>query len=117
MRVALFAFLALVSSPAFPHDAIPTAAKPLGWSYPYSCCSDYDCRRVGDNAPLPEAAKGDGVFVTETVEGYVINTTKEVIPHSDGRIKESPDGYFHWCSSGGAVTGRTLCLFVPPRAF
>ncbi len=35
----------------------------------------------------------------------------------DARIKESPDGEFHWCSVGGSDAGATVCLFVPPRGF
>lgn len=81
------------------HDA------PSGWSYPYSCCSDQDCR------PVPEAA------VRETVDGYVIVASGEVIPYADKRVRHSPDGEFHWCSVAGSVNGRTLCLFVPPRSF
>jgi hypothetical protein len=44
-------FLALTSLviPSFAHDALPTAARPQGWSYPFSCCSGYDCREVTSN--------------------------------------------------------------------
>lgn len=90
---------------AFPHDARPTTAKPLGWSYPFSCCSGIDCREVDDAA------------IIESARGYVIRATGELIPMSDSRIKASPDGRFHWCSVAGADDGRTICLFVPPRGF
>lgn len=83
------------------HDALPTAAKPLGWKYPYNCCSDVDCRQV--------KAK-----VQETPQGYVV-PSGEVIAMSDTRIKESPDGLFHICTVAGEETSRTICLFVPPR--
>lgn len=103
MRSLLLALLVL-APPAFAHDAIPTAAKPEGWSYPFSCCSNYDCRSVKD---------GD---VRESTEGYVV-PSGEVIAYSDARVKDSPDGMFHWCTVAGASDGRTLCLFRPPRGF
>jgi hypothetical protein len=99
------AFLVLTSVPSFAHDAIPTAARPQGWSYPFSCCSGYDCREV------------PGKAISERPEGYVIEGTGEVVRYSEGRLKNSPDGQFHWCSVAGASDGRTICLFVPPRSF
>lgn len=94
-----------MSAPALAHDAKPTAAKPQGWSYPFSCCSGYDCRAVSAKA------------IGERPEGYVIQGTGEVVAYSDGRLKNSPDGEYHWCSVAGADNGKTICLFVPPRSF
>lgn len=89
----------------YPHDAIPTAQQPLGWTYPWSCCSGQDCRRA------------DGE-VKETASGYRIAETGEVVPYGDKRIKDSPDGEFHWCRHlAGADAGKTICLYVPPRGF
>jgi hypothetical protein len=90
------------------HDAIPTAAKPNGWLYPTYCCSGIDCREVDDKA----IGEPDAKF-----NGYTIKATGETILHSDYRIKNSPDGRFHWCSVAGADDSRTICLFVPPRGF
>ena len=95
----------LMASSAMAHEALPTAAQPRGWSYPFSCCSGYDCREVADNA------------IGERPEGYVVKGTGEVITYTDSRIKNSPDGVFHWCSMAGAKDGHTICLFVPPRGF
>lgn len=81
------------------HDA------PSGWVYPFACCSNYDCRAVADKA------------VSERPEGYRIEATGEVVGYRDTRIRHSPDGEFHWCSVAGAPDGRTICLFVPPRAY
>ncbi len=81
------------------HDA------PTGWSYPFSCCSGYDCREV------PSKVIGEGP------EGYVIKGTGEVVSYNDNRVKNSPDGVYHWCSVAGANDGRTICLFVPPKGF
>lgn len=110
-RRAMMAFCALGLStlgsamPALGHDAMPTAAKPQGWKYPFSCCSDYDCRAVSEAA------------ISERPEGYVIDGTGEVVGYQDVRLKNSPDGEFHWCSVAGANDGRTICLFVPPRSY
>lgn len=91
--------------PAAGHDAIPTAAKPNGWTYPFSCCSGYDCREVSAQS------------ISERPEGYVIAGTGEVVTYRDKRIKDSPDGEFHWCSVQGKNDSKTICLFVPPRSY
>ncbi|TGQ69539.1 hypothetical protein EN829_014920 [Mesorhizobium sp. M00.F.Ca.ET.186.01.1.1] len=82
---------------AWPHQA------PSGWSYPAGCCSGVDCREVPD------------AEVIEGARGYEIRKTGELIPMSDPKVKQSPDGHFHRCSVQGRDDGRTLCLFVPPR--
>lgn len=99
-------FLALLlSAPAGSHEAQNTAGQPLGWSYPLSCCSNYDCKQVS------------GGTVRERPEGYVIDTG-EVVPYGDKRVRVSPDGEFHWCAhQAGVDAGRTICLFVPDRGF
>ena len=96
LQVALWSGFAL---PASGHDA------PSGWSYPYACCSMNDCRPVATKA------------ISERPEGFVINVTGEVVPYRDTRVRPSPDGEFHWCSVAGGEGGRTICLFVPPRAY
>lgn len=79
---------------------------PAGWAYPLSCCSNFDCRRVANGA------------VSERPEGYVIPGTGEIVGYQDKRIRQSPDGEFHWCAhQSGIDAGRTICLFVPPRSF
>ncbi len=108
LTIPCFAVAALAmgsSVPAAAHDAIPTSAKPQGWSYPFSCCSGYDCREVSSRQ------------ISEKPEGYVIKGTGEVVTYSDARLKDSPDGEFHWCSVAGADDSRTICLFVPPRSY
>ncbi|NGO50464.1 hypothetical protein G6N73_04590 [Mesorhizobium camelthorni] len=97
--------LAALTVSAHAHDAMPTAAQPQGWSYPFSCCSGYDCRTVPAD------------WVKESPEGFRIVITGEVVAYSDARLKHSPDGDTHWCSVAGANDGRTICLFVPPRSF
>lgn len=90
--------LVLLSTNALAHDA------PNGWSYPFNCCSNQDCREV------PDAS------VRETPAGYIASNG-ETIPYLDKRIKDSPDGKFHLCTIAGSEDGRALCLFVPPRSF
>ena len=93
--------IVLFPSLAFAHDA------PSGWSYPIECCSTVDCREVPASA------------VKEVWNGYLItlSTKQEIVPYGSYKIKDSPDGAYHWCSQGGTNDGKTLCLFVPPRAF
>jgi hypothetical protein len=88
-------------SPADAHDA------PAGWTYPFACCANYDCREVPAD------------WVEERADGtYRIVATDERIPMTDRRVRNSPDGRFHWCAhQAGLDAGRTICLFVPPRSF
>jgi hypothetical protein len=91
---------ALAASPARAHDA------PTGWTYPWSCCSSMDCKEVADKA------------ISERPEGYVVNSTGEVVAYADKRVKDSPDGEYHWCAhQAGIDAGHTNCLFVPPKGF
>jgi len=102
---AAAATVLMTLAPASAHDAKPTSAKPQGWKYPFSCCSGFDCREV--------SAKQ----ISEKPNGYVIEGTGEVVAYSDTRLKNSPDGEFHWCSVAGLDDSRTICLFVPPRSY
>lgn len=112
MKYLLLAALAL-SAPivvastglVYPHDAMPTASQPLGWKYPWSCCSNQDCKAVPNG-------------IAETPAGYVVRATGELIPYGDKRIKDSLDQDFHWCAhQAGIDAGKTICLFIPPRGF
>lgn len=100
----LLALLAL-AVPATAHDAMPTAAAPKGWSYPYACCSGYDCREVPAD------------WVKESKAGFDIVITGEIVGYQDKRLRESPDGEYHWCSVAGKNDGKTICLFVPSRSY
>jgi len=84
--------------PAQAHQA------PTGWAYPITCCSNQDCREVAE-------AK-----VIENRNGFTV-PSGELIHHNDRRLKDSPDGAYHWCTASGADDGKTLCLFVPPRSY
>jgi hypothetical protein len=94
---AAFAAIGVGSGDVFAHQA------PTGWTYPWACCHDMDCREV------------KATSIREGPKGYVIRSTGEVIPMTDSRIKNSPDGEYHWCSVAGRDNTRTICLFVPPR--
>ncbi|WP_246675750.1 hypothetical protein [Mesorhizobium sp. B2-1-2] len=90
---------------AWPHDAVPTAAMPQGWKYPFSCCANYDCRAAKDGE------------ISERADGYH-TPSGDVVGYQDKRIKDSPDGEFHWCAhQAGNDAGKTICLFVPPRSY
>jgi hypothetical protein len=105
LAICLFLLILRVTG-ASAHEAEPTAAMPQGWSYPFACCANYDCRTTH---------KGE---VLEKPNGYVIAGTGEVIPMTDKRVKDSPDGEFHWCAhQAGLDAGKTICLFVPPRSY
>lgn len=93
------AIAALNPGQAQAHDAAS------GWTYPYECCSDQDCRPIAESA------------VREGHDGYLIHSSGEVVVYSDARVRRSPDGVWHWCSNGGRANGRTICLFVPPKLF
>jgi hypothetical protein len=110
----ILAFLTLISlsyviiltTGAFPHEATNTAGQPLGWRYSAWCCSDRDCKSV--------PASG----IRETPNGYALQSTGEVVPYQDKRIKESPDGTFHVCQQAGDFDhGRVLCIYAPGRGY
>ena len=98
--VAVFAILLLGKMVAYAHEA------PKGWTYPLACCANYDCQEV------PQSDIG------ERQEGYVIKKTGEVVGYRDIRVKNSPDGEYHWCAhQAGLDAGKTICLFVPPPSY
>jgi len=98
--------IAALAPPAVAHDAQPTAATPQGWKYPFACCANYDCKEV------PQSS------ISERPEGYVIKGTGEVVAYADKRVKNSPDGEYHWCAhQAGLDAGKTICLFVPPPSY
>jgi hypothetical protein len=104
-RIALVPFVAALSVPVL---AFPAAAHqaPKGWNYPWACCANQDCQEVQSSA------------ISERPNGYVVARTGEVISYGDKRIKDSPDGEYHWCAhQAGLDAGHTICLFVPPKSF
>lgn len=101
----LAAYLFVMLTAAHAHDAPASEKQPLGWTYPWQCCSGLDCKPMNDG-------------VEETPQGYRIKPTGEVVPYGDKRIKDSPDGMFHWCAhQAGPDKDHTICLFVPPRGY
>lgn len=101
----------IAATPASAHKALATAAQPQGWTYPYNCCGANDCRAIGDS----RSNAREKVF--ETTLGYRFLTSREIVAYGDIRIKNSPDGIFHWCTVAGATDSKTICLFVPPRGY
>lgn len=87
----------LVVSPALSHDF-----------YDIECCSDKDCTPIAHTA------------VSATPEGWYIAETGETVRYKeDKRLKQSPDGNFHWCARppGYMRSLRTICLYVPPMGY
>jgi hypothetical protein len=106
--VALTALVSasILSLPARAHEATNVSGQPTGWKYPWACCSNMDCKMLESKA------------VSERPEGYVIQDTGEVVAYADKRVKDSPDGEYHWCAhQAGLDAGHTICLFVPPKGF
>ena len=100
IRIALAAAtLATIPSALYAHDA------PSGWQYPANCCHNMDCRPISAD------------WVHEGTNGYTIAGSPETVPYGDPRVKNSPDGKFHWCTPNGRDGGRTICLYVPPRLY
>lgn len=102
--VVVVIILALIGSgsKAHAHDA------PTGWTYPWSCCSSMDCQQVANPR------------VHETPNGYVVDGATDAAPiaYADKRVKDSPDGDYHWCAhQAGVDAGKTICLFRPPKGF
>lgn len=90
----------------WPHDALPTAAQPLGWAYGWDCCSLTDC------AQMPHGE------IQETPQGYLVRSTGEVIAYGDKRLRQSKDEFFHRCAKNGDFKSETsLCLYTPDRGF
>lgn len=105
--VALLALLFFMRS-TMAHDATNTQGQPLGWDYPWSCCSKMDCGPI------------DASRVHKTPEGYVIDgsTDESPIPYGDKRIKDSPDGNYHWCAhKAGIGIGKTICFYRGPEGY
>ena len=98
-RIVLPAVLALTPLVAAAHDA------PSGWQYDQSCCSGLDCRQIS------------AADLRERPDGYFITIGNVVVPYGDKRIRNSPDGYVHWCTINGRNDSRTVCLYVPPRSY
>jgi hypothetical protein len=104
-RVAFVPLVAALSVPVLAFSARAHEA-PKGWDYPWACCSSQDCKEVESRA------------ISEKPEGYVINSTGEIVAYADKRVKDSPDGEYHWCAhQAGLDAGHTICLFVPPKGF
>ena len=66
-----------------------------GWTYPWACCSEKDCREVAE----PTLVGGDAWRFST---GHVVK---------DADVKPAPDGLWHLClTSGDRIV---LCAFGP----
>lgn len=102
VRTGMISALATVAAAVMMFKALPANAHEAasGWAYPWSCCSNQDCRPVSSE------------WVKTRDGGYEL-PTGEIVPYSSTKIRPSPDGEYHWCSVAGSDNGNTICLFVP----
>lgn len=108
IRIRMICALMGASVAGFSDDAVAHQA-PTGWSYPWSCCSNLDCREIGIDA-ISEPSESD--------PDYVIRPIGERLAPDDRRVRQSPNGAFRWCAhQAGVDAGHTICLFVPARGF
>ena len=97
--LAIFATVVIVLTFVRPADAHMAQS---GWTYGWECCSGRDCEELPNGSVLP------------TPEGWSVERIGEVIPYSDGRLKESKDSQFHLCTyQYGKKKGDVRCLYVP----
>lgn len=73
--------------------------------YHYECCHDRDCW------PLEPGQ------IRETPQGWVIEGLAEPIPYDWPKLKDSPDGRYHLCTTSGDTGGLPLCLYRPIPSF
>ena len=105
MRLFLLLPILLAVMVIVPFTKAKSHEAPTGWSYPVECCSAVDCFPV----------KSD--VIKDVTGGFLVTTNNDTIPSQSYKVKDSPDGLYHLCTQGGKPTGRTLCIFVPPRAY
>lgn len=106
----------LLPTPAWPHQATPTAAQPQGWAYPWACCSGNDCAHIAAHH-VETKADGYHVSVAPGEHQMVKQAVTFVIPYGDQKIRMSPDGEYHLCLRQGgtsAALSRVICFFAPP---
>jgi hypothetical protein len=87
----LFGMLAHIPAQAHP--------SPSGWQYPWSCCSNQDCRPVECDT-LEEI--GDGK-VQDTENGQT---------YAKDQVFSSGDHHCHVCTELGKTDGKPLCAFT-----
>jgi hypothetical protein len=95
--MSMFRVLALIilATPAAAHD----------W-YPPECCSATDCAAVG------------AADLTPTPEGWRVESSGEIVPFDDQRVKPIPPDAPpearttpHVCHAGGDPSARAICVY------
>jgi hypothetical protein len=103
--------------------------QPLGWKYPWSCCSGNDCTMIEPRnvQQTPEGylvtlQPGDHPFITEET-----GVREYLMEYGDKRIKDSPDGAYHIClrspttvnNSGDPLADplAVICFYKGPEGF
>ena len=118
-----YAVFRLFVAPAFAHEAIPTAANPLGWRYDWECCSSIDCARV-DKRNVTEGPEGVTIRLAKGDHPMLLWDAQTTIPYSSRQLRVRKDGDFHVCHDrqfikpdGSKYEGKFLCVYLPPRGF
>lgn len=93
-RITLALILSLATGTAAAHSF-----------YSYECCHDRDCRPLAVDE------------VRETPQGWLIVSSGRTIPYDFHRLKNSPDGRYHLCTTSGDADGMILCFYRPLPAF
>jgi hypothetical protein len=87
----LFGMLAML--PAQAHHA------PSGWSYPWQCCSNRDCRPVECDT-------------LEEIEDGKVRDIENGQTYDRSMVQSSGDSHCHLCTELGKVDGKPICAFI-----
>lgn len=79
--------------------------SPTGWLFDPSCCSNRDCGEVPAD------------WITEGANGITIVPTGELLSYADTRVKKSQDEHTYWCRPPGNPNPKTICVYLPAKAF
>lgn len=98
LGVAIFAFMLAFMAAVFP---MPLRAHeaPSGWSYPWQCCSNQDCRPVACDT-------------LEEIEGGKVRDIENGQTYERNMVQSSGDAKCHVCTEQGKLDGKGLCVFV-----
>ena len=99
----------VVFAEARAHDALPTASKPEGWRYPFSCCAGFDCGEIPASA-VQERPDGYHVTLQPGQHPMVKAPMSFIWPYA--RARSAPDGLYHACIS---AQSKPLCFFAGSR--
>ena len=83
----------LLATPAAAH----TAAS--GWQYPFSCCSNLDCRPIACD-------------LLEEIDGGKVRDIENGQTYERSMVQSSGDSKCHICTEGGLSNSKPICVFI-----